>query len=269
MGFLVEIVRETVAAVRSPEYLSGLPSERLTARPSLRKALDRDRSRGGLLVEYKRVSPGQADPRLPARSIREFVDVTRSADVTGYSCLAARPRFEGSPRDVAALAAATSAPVLFKDFLVDPVQVEAARRAGASAILLIARLGTEGRIPRPLPELAELAHVAGLEVLLEFHDRAELSVVGQVAADMYGVNVRDLDTLALDRSTAARTIAAARSLGLHPLLGLSGVEGPREADAFWQAGVDGILVGSGLARARAPVQFLASLARRSREEGPA
>jgi len=151
--------------------------------------------------------------------------------------------------------------VLYKDFIVDRRQVDAAARSGASALLLIARLETEGHAVESLSSLANAAHDRGLEVVLEFHARTELSRVAGVAADVYGVNTRNLDTLAIDRETADATIREAVGLGLRPLLGLSGVAHPSDAQRFWDEGVDGILVGSAVARAPDPAQFLASLRR--------
>jgi indole-3-glycerol phosphate synthase len=262
MGFLAEIVRETQTSVARPGYLVEEEVRAgLVPRPSLKSAIERAGPGGALVVEYKRVSPGSDDPLLPVRSVEEFVRLTRPGDVAGYSCIATEPRFHGSPHDVAELTARTDLPVLFKDFVVDPRQLEAATRSGASAILLIARLETEGLLTTPLAELASAAHARELEVLLEFHDKSELRRIGNVAADMYGVNVRDLDTLRMEPATAGATIRAAA--GLRPLLGLSGVAGAADALRFWELGVDGILVGSGVARSPDPGAFLQTLHRSS------
>jgi indole-3-glycerol phosphate synthase len=262
MGVLAEFVRSARQDVRDPAYGRDLPPRPSERRPSLRAAVERDRYVGALIVEYKRFSPGQRDPELPRRSVEEFATMMETAGVTGYSCLATRSRFEGSPRDVSALVRATDRPVLFKDFVVDPVQIDVAARTGASAVLLIARLATEGHLSAPLAELSLAAHARGLEVLLEFHGKAELSEVGDVAADMYGVNVRDLDSLEIDRPTAMAAIEEAVDEGLQPLLGLSGVETSDDARRFWSAGVDGILVGTALARSPYPSELLASLRRK-------
>jgi indole-3-glycerol phosphate synthase len=85
---------------------------------------------------------------------------------------------------------------------------------------------------------------------------------------MYGVNVRDLDSLAIDRPTAEATLEAARAAGRRPLLGLSGVETPADAGRLWTRGADGILVGTAVARATDPRVFLDSLRRPKSEVGP-
>lgn len=260
MPFLDEILSELRETVTDPDYGVGVPSTAARPRPSLRQALLAARGPGGLIVEYKRVSPGQAAPVLPTRTVRAFVETTR-ARATAYSCLATSPRFRGSPVDVAQLVRATDRPVLFKDFVIDARQVEVAARTGASAILLIARLSEAGVPTKRLASLAEEAHRLGLEVVLEFHHRSELSQGADVAADVYGVNARDLDSLSIDRTTAEATLRAADAKGLHPLLGLSGVESAADARRFWEHGADGILVGTSVARASDPAGFLSTLVR--------
>ena len=261
MGFLREIVRLNEAAARDPQYLDGVPSESGPRPPSLRRRIEREARRGALLVEFKRVSPGQSEPRLPVRGAGEFVRRADVPGVAGFSCLATVPHFEGCPGDVAELVRATDRPVLFKDFVIDVRQLDVAARCGAGAVLLIARLATERLLRRPLADLARAAHDRGLEVLLELHRKTELPDAIGFDADMYGVNVRDLDSLEIDPPTALATIAAARDEGLRPLLGLSGVASPEDAARFWDAGADGILIGTAVARAADPARFLASLGR--------
>jgi indole-3-glycerol phosphate synthase len=263
MGFLADVVAEIRADVRRPDYLDGVPASRASRPvPSLRGAIERAGTGGALLVEFKRISPGSDDPVLPARSPASFVAGTRGAEVAAYSCVATRPRFGGSPRDVAELVAATDRPVLFKDFVVGETQLDAATRAGASAILLIARLESTGALDAPLPALARTARARGLEVLLELHDTSDLKRAADVPADVYGVNVRDLDTLRMEPEIAAATIRAVRDR--RPLAGLSGVRGPEDATRFWDLGVDAILVGTAVGRAADPIGFLRGLRRAPR-----
>ena len=263
MGFLEEVVSATRDTIAQPGYAAGLPDDGPKRRPSFRAAIERDERNGALVVEYKRVSPGRASPSLPPWSVSEFVASTLPAAPSAYSCLATASRFEGAPADVRELASATRRPVLFKDFVIDRRQLDVAARTGASAVLLIARLESDGFLSEGLSALAEAAHRRGLEVLLEFHGGTELSRAAGVPADVFGVNMRDLDTLEIDRATGARTLTRAREKGLRPLLGLSGVGHARDAARLWEAGADGILVGSAVARSNDPARFLSGLRRPS------
>lgn len=262
-GFLSEVVPEIRRQLDSPVYDSAPRSDHRPAR-SFRHAIEKDGATGALVLEFKRASPGRADPRLPTRSVAEFVAATKAASPSAYSCLATAPRFFGSASDVRELASRTDRPVLFKDFVIDRRQVQAAANAAASAILLIARLEGTGLLSEPLSRLADAAHHQGLEVVLEFHDRTELSRTADVAADVYGVNARDLDTLRVKPHVAVDTLSEAARRGLRPLLGLSGIEHASDAERFWAAGADGILVGTALARSDDPAAFATGLRRRGR-----
>lgn len=256
-GFLREIVEAVRADIARSDYREGLPTDPPRRPPSLRHAIEAAPSGWALMVERKHRSPGSAQPDLPTRSLDEFARLVGSCGADAVSCLATRPAFDGSPREVADLAEHLLVPVLFKDFLVDPVQIDAARRSGASAVLLIARLETAGLLRLPLADLAAQAHRAGLEVLLEFHAKEEVKLAATVPADGYGVNVRDLDTLTFRPDVARATFEALA--GHTPRIGLSGVEGPQEARRFRTWGADGILVGSAFARATDPAAFFSAL----------
>ncbi|MFZ0699258.1 MAG: hypothetical protein WAN74_03600 [Thermoplasmata archaeon] len=259
MAFLDELLPEIRRTITSPGYAIGLSPSARRPPPSLRASIGSAAHGWGVLLEHKRRSPGSHEPTLPRSEIDSFVRVAEAGGAAGLSCLATTPEFAGAPEDVAALAARSRLPVLFKDFVIDPIQIDAARRAGAAAVLLLARLGTDRRLSHPLAELAERAHESGLEVLLEFHGPDELAVADDVSADLYGINLRDLDSLRFRPEIAAQTFAHAR--GLRPMIGMSGIEGPEDAARFRTWGADGVLVGSALARARDPAEFVAGLCR--------
>jgi len=257
MGFLADLLPRVRAQIRDPAYLDGLPETSPRRAPSLRAAVNHARDGWAVLVERKHESPGSSGPSLPFPPVHQFVASVRAGGADGLSCLATGPAFQGSPREVLELVRESGLPVLFKDFVIDPVQVEAAFRTGASAILLIARLQTAGLLDHSLQELSEAARARGLEVLLELHDPGEWAVAENVTSDMLGVNLRDLDTMEFRPEVVAATFQLAR--GRHPLLGLSGVSTPAEAQRYRRWGADGLLVGTGFARASDPTSFLRAL----------
>jgi len=259
MGFLEGIVRKVRSDIEQPDYDREVPAERGPPPKSLREALGERNGRPSVIAEFKRVSPGSTEPRLPRHSFDGFLRSTDVPEVVGLSCLATRPEFEGAPADVAELARRSPRPVLFKDFTIGQRQLDVARRASASAVLLIARLDGLKGTELSTEELADGAHARGLEVLLELHSEAELSLADRVPADVYGVNVRDLDTLKIDWATAERTLHAAGDAGHRPLVGLSGIGSREDADRFWSAGADAVLVGTSLARSSDPGRFVRSL----------
>lgn len=257
MGFLANLLPQVRAQIDDPAYLQGLPEAPTHRAPSLREAVTRARAGWAVLVERKHESPGAAESTLPVPPLAKFVKQALEGGADGLSCLATAPEFRGSPREVAELVRGSDLPVLFKDFVIDPIQVEAAFRSGASAILLIARLESGGFLDIPLRELALASRARGLEVLLEVHGQDEWTIAEDMAVDLFGVNLRDLDTLRFRPEAAEETFRLAGAH--HPLLGLSGVSSPAEAERYRLWGADGLLVGTGFARARDPGAFLRAL----------
>ena len=82
--------------------------------------------------------------------------------------------FHGGYDLLAACKAASRLPAIAKDFVVDPVQLAWAQRAGADAVLLIAALLDAAELAR----LAGLARGLGLVPLVETHDPEDMAKLG-------------------------------------------------------------------------------------------
>ena len=135
-------------------------------------------------------------------------------------------------------------PLLCKDFIIHPVQIDHAKNAGASVILLIvAALNT-----KELTELYQYATNLGLEVLVEVHDAEELDRALQLGAKIIGVNNRDLRTFEVDLK---RTEEIASIFPFHEervLISESGIWNTEDAERVAKAGARGVLVGESLMR---------------------
>jgi indole-3-glycerol phosphate synthase len=257
VGFFSDLLPRVRTQIENPAYLEGLPESPGIRAPSLKEAVMRARAGWAVVVERKHESPGAVDLTLPAIPLHQFVKWARAGEADGLSCLATAPAFQGSPREVAELVRASGLPVLFKDFIIDPVQIEAAYRSGASAVLLIARLQSGGFLDIPIQQLALEARARGLEVLLEVHSPDEWPIADDIAVDLFGINMRDLDSLRFRPEAAEESFRMAHDR--HPLLGLSGVTSPAEAERYREWGADGLLVGTGFARSNDPSAFLRAL----------
>ena len=172
-----------------------------TPRPgSFKAALTRS---GGvnIIAECKRRSPSRGvlavnyDPGAIASGYER-------AGAAAVSVLTEPAFFDGHLDHLIAVRAATGLPVLRKDFVVDRYQVLEARAAGADAILLIAAALT----PPALHELHQSATQAGLDVLVEIHDVAELPIALDAGASIIGVNNRNLRTLAVDTEVSRQAV---------------------------------------------------------------
>ncbi|MEX0835410.1 MAG: indole-3-glycerol phosphate synthase TrpC [Nitriliruptor sp.] len=243
--------RRRVADARAVEPLEALRerADQVATPPSFRDALAQPGVQ--VIAEVKRASPSKGDlaPDLVAPvQARAYADGGAAA----VSVLTEPDRFKGSLADLADVAA-LGIPALRKDFVVDPYQIWEARVAGASAVLLIVAALDEPLLASLLDEAAQ----AGLDVLTEIHDAAEVATATRVGAGIVGVNARDLRSFELDRDGFGR---------LRPQLadGVLAVSesGVRDADDVRRAareGADAVLVGETLVRADDPTAAVAEL----------
>ena len=112
------------------------------------------------------------------------------------SCLT-DPRFQGELEHLAQIkreGASGRAPVLRKDFIIDPYQLYEARAAGADGVLLIVAILS----PDLLASLLEEARSLWMQCLVEVHDEAELATAVDAGAEIIGINNRDLHTFTTD-----------------------------------------------------------------------
>lgn len=223
-----------------------------TARPDPRDflaALRRPRAgRVALIAEVKKASPsaGVIRPDFdPVAIAREY----EAAGATCLSVLTDERFFQGSLRFLRDIRGAVGLPLLRKDFIIDERQILEAVEWGADAILLIVAILDDAR----LRGLHELATRAGLSVLVEVHDEAELDRALAVGAPLIGVNNRNLKTFTVDLATTERLAARLRA---HPagrdvlLVAESGIHSRGDVARLERCGAGAILVGESLMRQR-------------------
>jgi len=202
-------------------------------------------------LKYRSPSAGELRVRTPgdgARVVRGY----EQGGAAAVSVLADGPGFGGSVLDVRRAAEAVSIPVLFKEFVLDEIQVRWARAVGASLVLLIVRTLDD----RGLVSLIDATWRAGLEPVVEATDQEEVRRAVTAGARIVGVNARDLRTFAVDMAAAAQ---AAESIPVDRVAVLmSGMRSPEDLDRAAAGRTDAVLVGEGFMRAPDPGAQLAA-----------
>ncbi|MDU4775363.1 MAG: indole-3-glycerol-phosphate synthase TrpC, partial [Staphylococcus epidermidis] len=106
-------------------------------RRKLIESLNNDK-RLSVIAEIKSKSPSV--PQLPQRDLVQQVKDYQKYGANAISILTDEKYFGGSFERLNQLSKVTSLPVLCKDFIIDKIQIDVAKRAGASIILLIVNI---------------------------------------------------------------------------------------------------------------------------------
>ncbi|MFN3343584.1 MAG: indole-3-glycerol phosphate synthase TrpC [Flavobacteriales bacterium] len=190
----------------------------------------------GIIAEYKRKSPsGGFFSHATDPSTQSFAYELNGA--SSISVLTDFSFFGGSVADLEAVKHVVQIPVLRKEFILDEYQILESRIFGADAVLLIASCLS----PERAGKLCDFAHEIGLEVLLEFHTMDEIVKFSSVNADCFGINNRNLNTLATDLKTSLELIHHL-PFG-KPRISESGIKCSNDIEVLRQAGFQGFLIG--------------------------
>jgi len=199
-----------------------------------------------VIGEIKRRSPSAGTLRPWERGdvasiARAYVD----AGATAVSVLCDAD-FGGTPLDVRRAVRACAVPVLYKEFVLHPVQLDAARALGASLVLLLACVLDDSS----LSALMDACRARGLAPLVEIANEDELRRVLRLDPRLIGVNARDLRTFEVDPREAERLVAMVPAERI--VVYMSGVRERADFERVAASRADAVLVGEGLMRAPSP-----------------
>lgn len=196
---IIEQRAERIAEVRAQQTFTEPPRRPEIQTPASNRflaALSAKRGRA-VIAEVKMGSPrlGSLAGRIePLKQARLYAENGAAA----LSVVVEPDHFQGSYELLAACVDACGLPAIAKDFVVDPLQLQWARRAGASAVLLIAALYTE----QELRQYARMARSFGMVPLIETHQSSDLAKLGDDPWELVGVNNRDLRTFDVEIATS-------------------------------------------------------------------
>ncbi|ACP34101.1 bifunctional indole-3-glycerol-phosphate synthase TrpC/phosphoribosylanthranilate isomerase TrpF [Corynebacterium aurimucosum] len=197
-----------------PTVLEGIVAKRRTHLPAIRERLahvdlaalprskrsfyDALNGTNRFIMECKSASPSLGlirehyEPGAIARIYSRYA--------SAISVLCEPDRFGGDYDHMQTVALSTHLPVLCKDFIIDPIQVYAARYFGADAILLMMSIVDD----ETYAELKQLADSLGLDVLTEAITEEEVARATAFGIDAIGINNRNLHDLSIDLTRSER-----------------------------------------------------------------
>lgn len=214
---------------------------------SLRKAISESLN-NAIITEVKSASPSKGiikssfNPSIVASSMEK-------GGAIGISVLTEPKHFNGSLDYLRKVRETVSLPILFKDIIINSIQIEAASRIGANAILLIETLFQREYCENNIDEMISLAHSSNLEVLLEIHNEAEFQNAIETEADLVGINNRDLRTLKVDLHNTERILKKCESKD-KIIISESGIITTKDLIFLQRCGAQAFLIGSSVMMAK-------------------
>jgi indole-3-glycerol phosphate synthase len=205
-----------------------------------------------VIAEIKKASPSKGLLRehfVPA-------DIAKSYEKHGAACLSIltdKDFFQGSEAYLEEARAATTLPVIRKDFIIDPYQVYEARAINADCILLIVSALND----QQLSELSDLALNLDMDVLIEVHDLAELERALLLNLPLIGINNRNLSTFETRLETTLELLSHIPES--HTVITESGIHTPADVALMRDNNVYGFLIGEAFMRAGDPGHQLSTL----------
>lgn len=189
-----------------------------------------------IIAEVKKASPSKGiikenfDPLLIAQAYS-------NSGANAISVLTEPHYFKGNLEYLTQIRRYVPTPLLRKDFIVDKYQIVEALVYGADFILLIAKsLST-----KELKELYDYAIHLGLEVLVEIHDKEDLTKAIKCGATIIGINHRNLDTFEMDMTLCDKLIPLIPNGKI--IVAESGVSNVETIKRLSSIGADAFLIG--------------------------
>jgi len=240
---ILERKRQEIAelrSARSPEALARAAQDVVESTRGFAEALTSGPA-PRIIAEIKRRSPSRGEIRSPFDP-GACAEAYARGGAAAISVLTDEHFFGGHLSLLGKLRGLVDLPLLRKDFIVDAVQVDEARVAGADAVLLIVAALSQDA----LVSLQRRALGLSLDVLVEVHDEAELERALDSGAKLVGINNRDLRTFETDLAVTER-LAPRIPEGV-VVVAESGIFTRKDVARLQGAGAHAFLIGESLMR---------------------
>ncbi|WP_312059781.1 indole-3-glycerol phosphate synthase TrpC [Anaerotignum sp.] len=195
------------------------------------------------ICEVKKASPSKS---IIAQDF-PYLKIAKEYEQAGADCisiLTEPTKFLGRDEYLTEISKQVKVPLLRKDFTVDEYMIYQAKALGASAILLIcALLDTD-----TLKHYIKICDRLGLSALVETHDETEIASAVKAGARIIGVNNRNLKDFTVDIQNCIRLKKYIPKDVIS--IGESGIQTSEDIVKIRDAGIDAVLIGETLMRAK-------------------
>jgi len=197
-----------------------------------------------IITEIKAASPSSGTIRKDFNP-EEVAVAMENGGAVGISVLTEPKHFKGSLVSLIKVRKTVKLPVLMKDIIISPTQLETASKIGANAVLLIEALFERRHCEYDVYEMIAQARSKNLEVLLETHNEDEFQSAINSDADLIGINNRDLGTLKVNLEVTKRILEKNDAHG-KIVVSESGIKTPADLRFLHKCGAHAFLIGSAI-----------------------
>ncbi len=195
------------------------------------------------ICECKKASPSKG---IIAEDF-PYLQIAKEYEEAGADCISVltEPKwFLGSDDYLKEITENVKTPCIRKDFTVDEYMIYEAKVLGAKAVLLICAILSKEDIKKYI----EICDELGMSALVEAHDKDEIEMALESGARIIGVNNRNLK----DFSVNTQNSRSLRSFIPDNVIYVSesGIKDENDIKALREAGVNAVLVGETLMRAK-------------------
>jgi len=210
---------------------------------SLKKAILKSK-KIPIITEIKAASPSLGTIRKDFNP-EEVAGAMENGGAVGISVLTEPKHFKGSLFSLTKVRKAVELPILMKDIIISPTQLETASKIGANAVLLIEALFERKYCEYDIHEMIAQAQSKNLEVLLETRNEDEFRSAINSNADLIGINNRNLGTLKVDLEVTKRIL---EKNGAHGkiVVSESGIKTLTDLRFLHECGAHAFLIGSAI-----------------------
>lgn len=209
MGDYLDILAQDAKETVNEGYYEIL-TQNSTPSVSLKKAIIENKH-NAVIAEIKAASPSKG-AIITSLDPAKIAGAMKNGGAIAISVLTEPKHFKGSLNYLQKVREAVNLPILMKDIIVDHIQIEAASKIGANAVLLIEAIFERGYCKFNVNDVITRAHSKNLEVILEVHNENEFQYAIRTDADLIGINNRDLRTLNVDLQITEKLLKKTRSI---------------------------------------------------------
>ena len=195
------------------------------------------------ICECKKASPSKG---IIAEDF-DYLTIAKEYQEAGADCISVltEPKwFLGSDKYLEDIANTVDIPVIRKDFTVDEYMIYEAKVLGAKAVLLICSILSEEQIKNYI----RICDNLGISALVETHEEAEVQMALRAGARIIGVNNRNLKDFSVDTENSKNLKKQVPKEVI--FVSESGIKTSKDILALAEAGVDAVLVGETLMKAK-------------------